>query len=50
MIEISQDSSNPENNEALAVKNISDYLTLTAISSLISSYFGSDLLNYLSVR
>ena len=50
MIEISHDKNKPENNEQLARKNISDYLTFTAISALISSYWGSDLLKYLQVR
>ena len=45
MVEIS--AQEPGNNTA---RNVSNYMTLTAISMLISSYMGGYLLNYYSVR
>ena len=46
MVELS--AQEPENNNT--ARNISNYLTLTAISMLISSYLGGFLLNFYSVR
>ena len=45
MVELSAQES--ERNTA---RNVSNYMTLTAISMLISSYLGGFLLNYFSVR
>lgn len=52
IVEVSRTTDSDEGTQrsGKAARNVSEYLSLTAISMLINSYLGAFLLNYLSVR
>ena len=52
IVEVSRDKDEEvrEKRSGKAARNVSEYLSLTAVSMLINSYLGAYLLNYLSTR